>query len=516
MVNAVPASSLASPDTPINRSQALLDAFDPHLFKENSRTAAARLQEYLADPSIRGLALTDPAILSKEARALMAEGSGHPAFDAKRLEAVLELYIRTGIQVHSPGSMGRQFSGVVPLAGVIDSVSSVVNQPASFYEAAQLPNVAERIMADELNQFIGWEPGSFTMVTTSGGSLANLTALLAARNRKFPDIWEHGSPAPGNAGRPAIAVSEAAHYSVSRAAGVMGIGAEQIVRLPVNRKHQICLEQAGSVLAAAEQRNLTVFCIVASAGTTSIGAFDPIGELADLARERDSWLHVDGAHGASLLTSDRLREKLTGIEKADSLTWDAHKMMFVPPPCTMLFYRNSEDSLGAFRQHASYVFDEEQDAYTELDSGDKNFECTKRPMIMPLWTLWAMYGRSLFAEKIEYLCQLTQQAYQVIQADPDFEELHQPEANILCFRYRPAGLNAKNVHRLQLRIRNRIKLQGNFFISKVDLDGVAALRVVMMNHQTTTEHFSMLLDEIKETGSALLSAEEINKQRPED
>jgi L-2,4-diaminobutyrate decarboxylase len=127
-----------------------------------------------------------------------------------------------------------------------------------------------------------------------------------------------------------------------------------------------------------------------------------------------------------------------------------------------------------------------------------------------------MYGRSLFAEKIEYLCQLTQQAYQVIQADPDFEELHQPEANILCFRYRPAGLNAKNVHRLQLRIRNRIKLQGNFFISKVDLDGVAALRVVMMNHQTTTEHFSMLLDEIKETGSALLSAEEINKQRPED
>jgi len=518
-VNAVPMPSLATPDIPINLSQSLLDAFDPLLFDANSSAVADRLHEYLADASIRGLALTNPAILAKEARALMVEDSGYPTFDAKRLEAILDLYIRTGIQVHSAGSMGRQFSGVIPLSAVIDFVSSVVNQPSSFYEAAQLPNVAERIMADELNQFIGWPGGSFAMVTTSGGSLANLTALLAARNRAFPEIWEHGGPAPGRQdrpGRPAIAVSEEAHYSVSRAAGVMGIGAEQIVRLPVNSRHQISVERADATLAAAERRNLSVFCIVASAGTTSTGAFDPIGELADLARERDSWLHVDGAHGASLLTSDRLRGKLTGIEKADSLTWDAHKMMFVPPPCTMLFYRNRADSLGAFRQHASYVFDEEKDVYTELDSGDKNFECTKRPMIMPLWALWAMYGRSLFAEKIEYLCQLTQHAHQAILADPDFEELHHPEANILCFRYRPANLDAKSVHRLQLAIRNQIKLQGKFFISKVDIAGIAALRVVMMNHQTTAEHFAMLLDEIKETGSALLSAEAIYEQRPEE
>jgi L-2,4-diaminobutyrate decarboxylase len=365
--------------------------------------------------------------------------------------------------------------------------------------------VAERIMADELNQFIGWDQGSFAMVTTSGGSLANLTALLAARNREFPEIWEFGGSAHGNAGLPAIAVSEEAHYSVSRAAGVMGIGEAQIVRLPVNRNQQIRVDQARSALVEAERRGLKVFCLVASAGTTSIGAFDPIDELADLAAERNLWLHVDGAHGASLLVSDKLRGKLKGIEKADSLTWDAHKMMFVPAPCTMLFYRHKEDSLGAFKQHASYVFDEVQDTYSELDNGDKNFECTKRPMIMPLWTLWAMHGRSLFAEKIEYLCQLTQQAYELILADPDFECLHSPESNILCFRYRPDGLDAAGMHRLQLAIRNRIRLHGNFFISKVDVDGIAALRVVMMNHETSAEHFGMLLDEIRETGRDLLS-----------
>jgi L-2,4-diaminobutyrate decarboxylase len=174
----------------------------------------------------------------------------------------------------------------------------------------------------------------------------------------------------------------------------------------------------------------------------------------------------------------------------------------------MLFYRNKEYSLGAFRQHASYVFDEEPDPYSELDSGDKNFECTKRPMIMPLWTLWAMYGRSLFAEKIEYLCQLTRRAHQIILDEEDFEDLHVPEANILCFRYRPADLRPGDTHRLQLAIRNQIRLRGNFFISKVNVHGVAALRVVMMNHQTSTEHFRMLLDEIRETGRDLLAGEE--------
>jgi L-2,4-diaminobutyrate decarboxylase len=481
-----------------------LDAFDPQQFRVSSEAAIAKLQDHLADPAIRGLELTDPALLTRAARALMTATRDRVAtFDGTRLSDILDLYIRTGIQVHSPGYMGRQFSGVVPLAGVVDLVSSVINQPSSFYEAGQLPCVVERIMADELNRFIGWDPGRFAMVTTSGGSLANLTALLAARNRKFPGFWTDGAAAFDRRSRPAIAVGDDVHYSVSRAAGVMGIGEAQIVRLPLNRDRQICLDRVRATLAAAERRHLDVFCVVASAGTTSVGAFDPLAELADVARERDAWLHVDGAHGASLLVSETLRHRLRGIERADSLTWDAHKMLFVPAPCTLLFYRNKENSYRAFRQDASYVFDETPDSYTELDSGGRNFECTKRPMIMTLWVLWAIYGRALFAEKIEYLCRLTADAHEILRAEPDFETLHRPEANILCFRYRPAGIADGAVHRLQVAIRNHIKRQGNFFISKVDVDGAAALRIVMMNHLITTEHVRMLLAEIRTAGQAL-------------
>ena len=126
---------------------------------------------------------------------------------------------------------------------------------------------------------------------------------------------------------------------------------------------------------------------------------------------------------------------------------------------------------------------------------------------MPLWALWAVYGRALFAEKIEYLCRLTREAHGILLDQPDFETLHQPEANILCFRHRPAGFPADpaEVHRLQQRIRDRVRLRGTFFISKVNLDGVAALRVVMMNHQVTAEHFRLLLDEIRTVGRDLLA-----------
>jgi L-2,4-diaminobutyrate decarboxylase len=124
-------------------------------------------------------------------------------------------------------------------------------------------------------------------------------------------------------------------------------------------------------------------------------------------------------------------------------------------------------------------------------------------MIMTLWVLWAIYGRALFAEKIEHLCRLTADAYEILRAEPDFETLHRPEANILCFRYRPAGISGGAAHRLQVAIRNHVKRQGSFFISKVDVDGTAALRIVMMNHLITTEHVRMLLAEIRSAGQAL-------------
>jgi L-2,4-diaminobutyrate decarboxylase len=127
-------------------------------------------------------------------------------------------------------------------------------------------------------------------------------------------------------------------------------------------------------------------------------------------------------------------------------------------------------------------------------------------MIMALWVLWAVYGRALFAEKIEHLCHMTEAFHRILLDEPDFETLHRPESNILCFRYRPAELEDEDVHRLQVTIRNRIKRQGDFFISKVNIDGVAALRVVVMNHQTDPDHFRMLMGEVRRVARDLVGS----------
>ncbi|MDJ0583346.1 hypothetical protein [Crocosphaera sp.] len=139
-----------------------LEAFQPELFRKNVEVAISKLEEYLADNSIRGIDLTNPYELLKQAKDIMnAPSNPLGSGEQEKLAAILDLYLKTGIAVHSPGYMGRQFSGVIPLAGIMDLVNSTINQPSSFYEAAQLPNVVEEIMANELNQFIGWEPGTF-------------------------------------------------------------------------------------------------------------------------------------------------------------------------------------------------------------------------------------------------------------------------------------------------------------------------------------------------------------------
>ncbi|MFN7522009.1 MAG: pyridoxal-dependent decarboxylase, partial [Aphanizomenon sp.] len=173
--------------------------------------------------------------------------------------------------------------------------------------------------------------------------------------------------------------------------------------------------------------------------------------------------------------------------------------------CTLLFYKNKEKSYEAFRQNASYVFEKVPDIYTQFDSAEQNFECTKRPLIMNLWVLWALYGKDIFANKIEYLCQLTQEAYQILQQEPDFQTIHQPEVNILCFRYAPSNVSDNLLSDFQLAIRNRIREGGKFFISKVEIDGINSLRVVFMNHRINTNHFHELLDEIRKIGLELIS-----------
>lgn len=491
--------------TSADQAKSWARVFDQEAFREYAGIIIGKLGAYLGDTSVRGLRIMDPLELTESARNLMTESHEQVhELDPCRLEKLVDLYIQTGIQVHSPGFMGRQFSGIMPLAGAIDMIGTIANQPASFYEAGQLPNVAERIMAREFNRFIGWPEDSYDMVSTSGGALGNMTAILAARNERYANIWEQGYNKLNAV--PAIAVSEDCHYSVTRSAGILGIGEGQIVRLPIDASRRIRASTLEPTLDAARLRGLDVFCIVAAAGTTSVGAIDPLDEIARVASRQNLWLHVDGAHGASALLSDRFRSRLKGIEQADSFTMDAHKTLFMPTACTLLFYRNKEKAYKAFHQEASYVFDKDAPGgAASFDSAGKNFECTKRPAIMNLWAMWALYGKAAFSGKLEYLIDLAREFHAFLRTQDDFEAIHEPDLNIVCFRYVPREVAESTRSSLQDCIRRRINQNGEFLISKVDIDGVTALRVVFMNHLITSEHYGTLISEIRSVGQKIVS-----------
>lgn len=484
-------------------STPLDEAFSTDTLETATSIALEALTEYLDDDVLAGVTLVPPQQLLAEARELMREGSGDGRFPAERFRQIIDLYLRTAIHLRSRGYMGRQFSSVLPATSAFEMVLAAAPQPASFYEAGQLANVADKIIAEEFGAFLGWTPGSFDMISTSGGALANLTAILAARNSYAPMSWSMGVGMPTGR-RLAIAASEDAHYSLSRAAGVLGIGDTSIVPLPVDAQRRIDPDGAIRALEEAKFQGLDVFCLVASAGTTSVGAVDPLADLANYARSQGIWFHVDAAHGGALLVSDSLRPRLAGIAMADSFCLDAHKTLFVPAACTLLFYRDPAAARRAFVQEASYVFDHPEDEMTLFESAPKNFECTKRPSIIELWLVWALYGPQVLAAKLEYLVDLTREAHGYFESQPDFRTVTVPDINILAFEYVAPGLPPAALGALQVAIRDRMRADGRYLITKVNIGHQPVLRVVFMNHDLSLSDVADLADEIRRVAAEIM------------
>jgi L-2,4-diaminobutyrate decarboxylase len=217
---------------------------------------------------------------------------------------------------------------------------------------------------------------------------------------------------------------------------------------------------------------------VANACSTALGLYDPLEEIAQACRARGVWLHVDGAHGASALLSERHRGLLRGVEAADSLAWDAHKLMRTPTLCAAVLVRDSRTLDGAFQQEASYLFhDKEQPG---VDFIHRTVECTKAALGLRFFAVLASLGETGLARYVERQFALAREAYGYIVSLPDFECPVQPEANILCFRIR--GDDA-----LQIAVRDALIAEGSFYLSTAELNGRRYLRASFMNPDTSLQ-----------------------------
>ena len=390
--------------------------------------------------------------------------------------------LRYANQLHHPMYIGHQVCPPFPTAVIADLLISALNQSTAVWEMSPVATVVEQ-------EIVRWLAGKARFPETSlgtavsGGSAANLTALLAARAR-----WREKHGAGGK--RPVIVCSADAHYSIARAAAIMGISGDDVIQVPTDDRHRIDLGALDETLASIDSERL--LAIVATSGSTSAGAFDDLQFMAELRDRWDTWLHVDAAHGASALLSSTLRHLVLGLDRADSFSWDPHKMMWMPLSLGVVLVRDGTWLRRAFSADAPYLFHGERAAD---NIGEVTIQCSKRADAVKLWLTLRLVGENAIAEALEQVTDVTRHLYELVENSSDFEAMHVPEMNIFCFRWR-AGDDEK-----QQQIRERLLRDGEAWITTTLLKGRRVLRVTVINPATTRAHVERLLDSIRRVAS---------------
>ena len=231
--------------------------------------------------------------------------SNDPEALIKHFTELIKTAMNRGINLHDPRYIGHQVPPPVPLAGLMDSLGSLTNQVMAIYEMGPWATSVESVMIDKLGMALGWKKDTFSGLVTHGGSLANLTGLLTARNVMLKDSWKAGLPQYNTDKSPVVVTHQDAHYSTSRAVGILGIGTSQVVKVGLDSKRHMDPNQLETVLARLRKNGRPIVAVCACACATPIGAFDPLPEISEICRRHEVWLHVDAAHGGAAVMSPR-------------------------------------------------------------------------------------------------------------------------------------------------------------------------------------------------------------------
>jgi L-2,4-diaminobutyrate decarboxylase len=408
------------------------------------------------------------------------------------LTGFVEDLFNHSIHLHNPKYMGHQVSVPAPLSVLSNLLSGLLNNGMAVYEMGQAATTIEKCVVDLFCQKIGYgEMASGVM--TSGGTLASLTALLAARQAlEDRDIWQDG-----NNEKLAVLVSSQAHYCIDRAARVMGLGGNGVVLVPVDDGFAMDNQALENSYQETIKAGFKVMAIVGSACSTSTGIYDDLDTIADFCQRKKVWFHVDGAHGGAAIFSEKYKNLVKGIEKADSVIIDTHKMMMTPALSTVLTFKYYKQGAQTFHQKANYLFEDSHQDDQWFNAGLRTFECTKLMMCLKFYILWKTYGIEIFKENIECLYGLGIEFAQIIENHSDFEIAIQPQSNIVCFRYIKQGLTEEQLNHLNKTIRQNLLVDNEFYIVQAVLNDTIYLRVTLMNPMTEEQHINQLLEKIK-------------------
>ena len=422
-------------------------------------------------------------------------------------EQILDQFARDiaphAMQVPSPHYFG-QFNPTPLAIGVwADALCSSLNQNAGAWRNGPTSAMIESQVIRWLSELIGYGSEAFG-VLASGGSEANLIALKCARDRTAPEMRQKGA---GSAGDLTVYTSEQCHYSVEKSLDILGLGRESLRKIETDNRFHIRLDSLQAAIKKDVDQGRRPCCIVGVAGTTSTGVIDPLPELAAIAGANDCWFHVDAAYGGALAFSEKHKEKLRGIESADSITFDPHKWMFVPFSCGATLVRDGGQVLrNSFDMSPEYLSEDRGFADAQYDFFRYGQMGTRRFNSLKLWMCFKFMGKRGYAETTERHIELAEYFAERLETLADFERVGEIETAVCCFRYLPQTvrvMTGPDQDQIQQALQQRVEKSGKAFFPSTILHGRRTLRVNINSYLTERRHIDDLVELLKSEGKRL-------------
>ncbi len=407
----------------------------------------------------------------------------------------IETYLHYSVDTANRQFVNQLYGGFNFPAFIGEMITALTNTSMYTYEVAPAATLIEIALIRKLNGLVGFIDGDGTFLT--GGSNANLIAMFSARNKACPEIKTKGAC---GCTKLAAFVSEQCHYSFDTAANLLGIGSDQVHKIPADENGRMQVAALDAAIRQSVADGETPFFIGATAGTTLLGAYDPVEEIAAVAEKHKIWVHVDGAFGGPVLLSQKHRHLLKGLERADSFTMDPHKLMNIPLMCSVLLVKEKGRLIRNLTDlDTKYLY---HDNDTEcLDLGKSSIQCGRRVDSLKLWLAWRYFGDEGYAQRMEKQMTLAQYAKTRVEAIPELELLAEPQSVAVCFRYQ--NRKGADIHDFNLELRERLRRSGRSLINYGYWKGDLALRYVAANPDSETGDIDLLFDYIVDIAKQL-------------
>jgi len=345
----------------------------------------------------------------------------------EQLTKVLQDLIMKTPRTATNAFFNQLFGGRNDKAILGDLLAVILNNSMYTYKAAGPQVGVEKILLRKICQTIGWDEKSNGTFAT-GGSMTNFMGMLMARDAKQNTI-----PYDGMTSNMTVYTSKESHYSIPKNAAFCGIGRNNVQYVPTNTLGEMDLNQLEVMILKDIEKGSTPTLVNATAGTTVLGAFDNIEKISRICKKYNIWLHVDGAYCGSVIFSKSYKHLVAGLEKVDSFSFNAHKMIGTPLTCSIIVVKDKQYLYNSFSNDASYLYQTDHD---DFNLGKTSLQCGRRNDALKFWTLWKSVGTQGIEKIIDKQFELAKIAYNYIDAHPDYSNYGNKDSISVCFNYK--------------------------------------------------------------------------------